>query len=102
LLTATRLSSHWKWIVMLVIMVVGITAIWIGACFWRRHHLKKKERAHQLGKKGGPQAPAGAASWAPGTAPPPNGVFMSPANHRPAASEKKAKRVSKWVPKERT
>jgi hypothetical protein len=85
---------------MLVILVVGIAGIWIGACIWRRHHLRKKERANALGKHA-PHSSAVAASWGPGVAPP-NGVFMSSANGQPAHTEKKAKRVSKWVPKDRT
>jgi len=85
---------------MLVILVVGIAGIWIGACIWRRHYIKKKERAKALGKHA-PRSSAITASWGPGVAPP-NGVFMSSANNQPPQTEKKAKRVSKWVPRERT
>ena len=31
-------------------MVVGIAGIWIGAAFWRRHYLRKKDRQYSLGK----------------------------------------------------
>lgn len=35
---------------MIVIIVVGIIAIWAGACIWRRKYLKKKDRMYELGK----------------------------------------------------
>ncbi|ROT35669.1 hypothetical protein SODALDRAFT_71990 [Sodiomyces alkalinus F11] len=44
------ISHHWRWVIGIVIMVVGIAAIWIGACIWRRRYLKRKERASQSGK----------------------------------------------------
>lgn len=45
-----RLSSHWQWVIFIVIMVVGIAGIWIGAAIWRRHYLRKKDRQYSLGK----------------------------------------------------
>lgn len=47
---ACRVSSHWRWVVFIVIMVVGIAGIWIGAAIWRRHYLRKKDRQYALGK----------------------------------------------------
>ncbi|KAI0890101.1 uncharacterized protein GGS22DRAFT_8486 [Annulohypoxylon maeteangense] len=44
------LSTHWKWVIMIVIIVVGIAGIWTGACIWRRKYLKKKDRMYELGK----------------------------------------------------
>ncbi|CAN8099846.1 unnamed protein product [Discula destructiva] len=44
------LSTHWQWVVFIVIMVVGIAGIWIGAAIWRRHYLRKKDRQYALGK----------------------------------------------------
>ncbi|KAI1134508.1 hypothetical protein F5Y05DRAFT_207031 [Hypoxylon sp. FL0543] len=44
------LSTHWKWVIMIVIIVVGIAGIWVGACIWRRKYLKKKDRMYELGK----------------------------------------------------
>lgn len=38
------LSHHWQWVVMLVVLVVGIAAIWVGACIFRRRYLRKKEQ----------------------------------------------------------
>ncbi|PHH81882.1 hypothetical protein CDD82_7638 [Ophiocordyceps australis] len=38
------LSNHWKWVIMLVVLVVGIAAIWIGACIWRRRYIRKRDR----------------------------------------------------------
>ncbi|CAJ2501626.1 Uu.00g044790.m01.CDS01 [Anthostomella pinea] len=44
------LSTHWKWVIMIVIVVVGIIGIWVGACIWRRQYLKRKDRLYELGK----------------------------------------------------
>ncbi|KAH6608465.1 hypothetical protein Trco_001811 [Trichoderma cornu-damae] len=43
------ISGHWQWVVMLVILVVGITSIWIGACIWRRRYVRNRERRRQAG-----------------------------------------------------
>ncbi|KAI0125870.1 hypothetical protein BJ170DRAFT_451487 [Xylariales sp. AK1849] len=48
--TGDWLSTHWKWVIMIVVIVVGIAGIWIGACIWRRKYLKKKDRMYELGK----------------------------------------------------
>jgi hypothetical protein len=48
---SSRLSTHWQWVIMLVILVVGIAAIWIGACVWRRRYLRKKDRQTTLSQK---------------------------------------------------
>jgi hypothetical protein len=57
------ISTHWQWVIMLVILVVGITGIWVGACIWRRRYLAKRDRTAALGK-----VPAADDSWAPGGA----------------------------------
>ncbi|GKT89272.1 integral membrane protein [Colletotrichum tofieldiae] len=44
------LSNHWRWVVMLVILVVAIAGIWVGACIWRRRYLRRKDRMYELGK----------------------------------------------------
>lgn len=56
----SRISNHWQWVVMLVILVVGIAGIWIGACIWRRRYLRKRELQKQAGiaDSWGPGAPA--------------------------------------------
>jgi hypothetical protein len=33
------------------VVVVAIAGIWIGACVWRRHYLRKKDRQYALGKR---------------------------------------------------
>jgi hypothetical protein len=57
------LSGHWKWVVMIVILVVAIVGIWIGACIWRRRYLKKKDRQTSLGQKH--SGSASRPSWGP-------------------------------------
>jgi hypothetical protein len=60
-----RISTHWKWVVFIVVMVLGIAGIWVGACIWRRHYLRKKDRQYALGKAlAAQQAPGGPAPGA--------------------------------------
>ncbi|KAL2017750.1 hypothetical protein VTK56DRAFT_1720 [Thermocarpiscus australiensis] len=47
--SGTWLDNHWRWVIFLVIMVVAIVGIWVGACIWRRHYLRKKDRQYALG-----------------------------------------------------
>ncbi|KAH8788040.1 hypothetical protein F5883DRAFT_597723 [Diaporthe sp. PMI_573] len=44
------LDGHWRWVVFIIVMVLGIAGIWIGAAFWRRSYLRKKDRQYALGK----------------------------------------------------
>lgn len=44
----TRLQSHVKWVIMLVVLVVVIVGGWIAACLFRRRYLKRKEREFEL------------------------------------------------------
>ncbi|KAK3192391.1 hypothetical protein K4F52_001604 [Lecanicillium sp. MT-2017a] len=60
----TWISTHWQWVVMIVILVVGIAAIWIGACIWRRRYLRRKDRQSTLGQKS--SGSASKPSWGPG------------------------------------
>lgn len=104
-----RLSNHWQWVVMLVILIVGIAAIWIGACIWRRRYLRKKDRQTTLGQKhsGSNSRP----SWGP---PPAAGLgdreqpdysqfTREPLPSMTAAGDEKATRKSKrWNPIQRT
>ncbi|RYP57086.1 hypothetical protein DL769_009706 [Monosporascus sp. CRB-8-3] len=46
----TWFETHVRWVVMIIIVFVGITGIWVGACIWRRKYLKKKDRMYELGK----------------------------------------------------
>jgi hypothetical protein len=107
------LSNHWQWVVMLVILVVGIAAIWIGACIWRRRYLKKKDRQSTLGQK--QSGSASHPSWGPGFSEPSGVLAVSPQTEDPAAKgsfmpgataaalEKgEEKRKSKWMSKSRT
>jgi hypothetical protein len=43
-----RLQGHWKYIVMLVIMIIAIVGGWVGAVFLRRRYLRKKEREIEM------------------------------------------------------
>ena len=45
-----RISMHWRWVIFIVVVVLGIIGIWVGACVWRRRYLRKKDRQYALGK----------------------------------------------------
>lgn len=49
-LTRNRISTHWQWVIFIVVVVLGIAGIWTGACIWRRKYLRKKDRMYELGK----------------------------------------------------
>jgi hypothetical protein len=42
------MDTHWKWVVFLVVVTIGIIAIWVGAYFLRRRYLRKKEREIEM------------------------------------------------------
>ncbi|KAI1872830.1 uncharacterized protein JN550_003704 [Neoarthrinium moseri] len=100
------LSNHWKWVIMIVVVVVGIAGIWIGACIWRRKYLKKKDRMYELGK-GLPSTVAVNAQGqlvGPG-APKANGdpgVFMAGSAAGAGYAEKPKKERKKWNVTQRT
>jgi len=52
-------STHWQWVVMLIVIIVAIVGGWVGACIWRRAYLRKKERQYELRPPAIPWAPAG-------------------------------------------
>lgn len=47
----TWLSTHYQWVIFLVVVVVAIVGIWTGACVWRRRYLRKRDRQYALGKR---------------------------------------------------
>jgi len=42
------LSSHVKWVVMLIILAIAIPAIWIAAIFLRRRYIRKRDREIEM------------------------------------------------------
>ncbi|KAJ6784656.1 hypothetical protein PWT90_03219 [Aphanocladium album] len=64
---APWISTHWQWVIMLVVLVVGIAGIWIGACIWRRRYLRRKDRQTSLGQK--QSGSASRPSWGPTSMP---------------------------------
>lgn len=115
-LTNTRISNHWRWVIGIVILVVGIAGIWVGACIWRRRYLKRKERAQQFDKHSSASAfPAPGGSTVhvgqPGAGAPPPGDGNEaapggggPGSFMPGASapyEEKPKK-KRWIVRDRT
>lgn len=110
------LSNHWKWVVFLVVVVVAIAGIWIGACIWRRHYLRKKDRQYALGKTLAATTRSGTNPYGHGGSGsaqqsqrsvhmPKPGMFM-PASISTAnvyeEKPKKTKEKKKWIVTERT
>lgn len=103
-----RISNHWRWVIAIVILIVGIAGIWIGACIWRRRYLKRKDRSNQFGKHTSATAfPAhgGSSAHVPGPgateAQSGPGMFMPSAASGPY-EEKPKKEKKKWVVNQRT
>ncbi|KAK0119236.1 hypothetical protein ONS95_008091 [Cadophora gregata] len=44
----SRISSHYKWVIMIVVIFFAIVGGWIGACLLRRRYLRKKEREIEM------------------------------------------------------
>ena len=43
-----RLSTHYKWVIMLVVVIVAIVGGWIAACMLRRRYIRKKEKEIEM------------------------------------------------------
>jgi hypothetical protein len=94
---------------MIVILIVGIAAIWIGACIWRRRYLRRKDRQSTLGQK--QSGSAAYPSWGPGLKEPEaaNAGHYAPRNETSlpvftSSDEKprKEKQKKKWTVTQRT
>lgn len=57
------IATHYQWVIFIVVMVVGITSLWVGACVWHRRYLRKKDRQYALANI---RASTGAASGTTG------------------------------------
>jgi len=44
----TWFQGHWKYIVMLIVMILAIVGIWVGAIFIKRRYIRKKEREIEM------------------------------------------------------
>lgn len=85
---------------MIVVLVVGIAAIWIGACVWRRRYLRKKDQMALAPKhSGGATNP----SWGP-TVPGSESTTPMTYGRDPERSltEKPKKEKKKWTVGRRT
>jgi uncharacterized protein YneF (UPF0154 family) len=43
-----RLDTHWRWVIMLVVVFVAIVGGWIAACFFRRRYIRRKEKEIEM------------------------------------------------------
>jgi len=46
--TPSWISTHYKWVIMIVVIFFAIVGGWIGACLLRRRYLRKKEREIEM------------------------------------------------------
>lgn len=44
----TWFQSHWKWVVMVIVVGLGIIVVWVGAFMLRKRYLRKKEREIEM------------------------------------------------------
>lgn len=58
-----RIAGHYQWVIFIVVMVVGITSLWVGACVWHRRFTRRKDRQYALANI---RASTGAASGTSG------------------------------------
>ena len=96
------MDTHWKWIVMVVVLVVAFVGSWIAASFFRKRYLRKRELNYEMRP---PTAP-----WVTGHTGPYGGGFGDAmdggkeatmmTSALPAVKVKKEKK--KWVVTERT
>jgi len=88
-------------------MVVGIIAIWVGACIWRKRYLRKRDRQYALGTNLAHATESGRvvpnASNAGSIHVPGAGMFSpAPISAANVYEEKPKKEKKKWIVRERT
>ncbi|EGO51963.1 hypothetical protein NEUTE1DRAFT_132758 [Neurospora tetrasperma FGSC 2508] len=99
----TWVDNHYQWIIFLVIIVVAIVGIWIGACFWRRAYLRKRDRRYALDQNLAHTTESGRVVPNDGVHVP-GATMFSPAPIAEATvfDEKPKKTKKKWTVNERT
>lgn len=88
---------------MLVVLVVGIAAIWIGACIWRRRYLRNKDGQTSLDQKHSGSATH--PSWGPAVTGSESGTPMTYGRDTERAyleKPRKNKEKKKWTVTQRT
>ncbi|KAK0657069.1 hypothetical protein B0T16DRAFT_51210 [Cercophora newfieldiana] len=103
----TWLSTHYQWVIFLVIMVVAIVGIWVGACVWRKRYLRTRDRQYALGTNLAHATESGRVvpnSGNDGDLQAPSAGMFDPAPISSAGvyNEKPRKEKKKWTVKQRT
>ncbi|KAL8653873.1 MAG: hypothetical protein Q9210_001847 [Variospora velana] len=106
----SRISTHWRWVVMLIVLVLGLTGLAVAGVYLRRHiHRRREERdfgvagSRQDLETWGPGQSVhdfGAAGAATGTPANEKGKETDPAQNPEAANERRLSRRLKkgWIP----
>lgn len=81
-----RISTHWRWVVMLFIIVLGLSALAIGGWFFHRRYHRRRE-AKWSNALGAPDI----TTWGPGQSVHDLGYYGSGAGSAPGAYGEKAK-----------
>ena len=42
------MATHYKWVIMLGVLVVGIIGLWLVACLLRRRYIRKREKEIEM------------------------------------------------------
>lgn len=92
---STWLSTHWQYVVMLVVLIVGIAGLWVAAVLLRRRYNRKRETQYEMRPPGAP--------WVAGQ-PPMVGVVGNGKNKEMTGvpMQEKEKEKKRWIVKERT
>ncbi|KAK3362314.1 hypothetical protein B0T25DRAFT_512550 [Lasiosphaeria hispida] len=103
----TWFSTHYQWVIFLIIMVVAVIGIWVGACIWRRRYLRKKDRQYALGANLAHATESGRVvpnDSNAGSLHVPGATMFQPAPLSSAGvyHEKPKKEKKKWIVRERT
>jgi len=63
------MSTHWQWVIMIVVLALVIIIGWIAACFFRRRYIRRKEREYELRPPAAPWVNGGSGAPGPPIAP---------------------------------
>lgn len=87
---------------MVIILAIGIIAVWVAACLFRKRHIRKKEKEYEMNHGTVvPMGPDGRPNYSAAFIPNPEGGLKG----APLASDKPPKDKkgkARWIVKERT
>lgn len=79
------MSTHWRWVVMLIVLIIGLTAVAVGGWFFHRQYHRKREAQWALGSR------VDMTTWGPGQSVHDLGYYGSGASAGAVAAAEKGK-----------